>query len=263
MLLLQGVSLVTLPRLGSYLGTLIDDLVTKDLREPYRMLTSRSEYRLLLRSDNADERLTPTGREWGLLDDRRWAVFQAKQARVAGELARLGSVRLQPDAAFAAAAAEASGQHVSSPATLEELLRRPHVHYGLLLEHGQGEPGLSGPEQEATEIAIKYSGFIERQRRQMDVVTSKFGRELPPDMDFHSIQTLSMESREKLTKARPRQAAPRVLPPHSVTLAALRLAHTRARAACSAPAPLPCPSSATTDQKAEQSGALLLGVEQS
>lgn len=194
--------LVQLSREGSYIGTLIDDLVTKDLREPYRMLTSRSEYRLLLRSDNADVRLSPLGREWGLLDDRRWALHQAKQARVDGERARLASTRVAPGSQLALAAVATSGQALDAHVTLEELLRRPHLHYDLLLANGAGDPALSVPEREAAEVSIKYAGFITRQQRQLDVVVGKHSRPLPPDLDYSAIRTLSMEAREKLAKAR-------------------------------------------------------------
>lgn len=185
------------------------------------MLTSRSEYRLILRSDNADERMSPIGREWGLLDDRRWGLFQEKQGRIQAEHARLAATRVPPTAPVAVAVAEASGQNVTlnsslavrfvallrllslslcaialsmsaastvsaspvqplseAPASLiplptinppQELLRRPHVHYPLLLQHGAGDPALSQADQEAAEITIKYSGFIDRQQKQMDM----------------------------------------------------------------------------------------------
>ena len=124
-----------LPRESSYLGTLIDDLCTKDLREPYRMLTSRSEYRLVLRSDNADARLTPLGRAAGLVDDERWANFTEKMANVDGEIARLKSTRVKSDTDVVRAVIEASSSHsgTGTPSrqsfTLEELLRRPQVDY--------------------------------------------------------------------------------------------------------------------------------------
>ncbi|KXZ56465.1 hypothetical protein GPECTOR_1g416 [Gonium pectorale] len=196
---------VTLPRDSSYLGTLIDDLVTKDLREPYRMLTSRSEYRLLLRSDNADRRLTPLGREIGLIDDRRWALYSSKQDRIQAEKARLAATRVRPDSPVAAAAAAASGHAVPGSPTLEELLRRPHVHYRLLEEHGQdGGPELAPAEREAAEIDIKYAGFIARQEKQLAALSSKASRALPADLDYGAIATLSLEAREKLAKIRPR-----------------------------------------------------------
>lgn len=197
-----------LPRESSYIGTLIDDLVTKDLREPYRMLTSRSEYRLVLRGDNADRRLTPLGRELGLVDDRRWQFFKSKMDRLAAEEARLGSIRVGPDAPLALAAAETSGQAVPGLATLAELLRRPHVHYSLLELHGYGAElsgtSLTCAEKEAVEIELKYSGFIRRQEKQLASVAAKHGKRIPDDVEYEAIATLSKEAREKLNKVRPR-----------------------------------------------------------
>jgi tRNA uridine 5-carboxymethylaminomethyl modification enzyme len=200
-----GQSPVAMPRESSYMGTLIDDLVTKDLREPYRMLTSRSEYRLVLRGDNADRRLTPLGREWGLVDDARWEAFQAKLHRIDRERERLEQIRVTPESRLAAAAVEASAQAVTGMATLADLLRRPHVHYSVLESHGHGVEGaLSREEKEAVEIEIKYEGFIRRQNKQLAAVAAKSSRRLPEDMDFDAITTLSKEAREKLAKVRPR-----------------------------------------------------------
>ncbi|GIL99010.1 hypothetical protein Vretimale_4303, partial [Volvox reticuliferus] len=196
---------VTLSRDSSYLGTLIDDLVTKDLREPYRMLTSRSEYRLLLRSDNADRRLTPLGRQIGLVDDRRWRIFSEKQARIEAEKSRLATCRIRADSDAARDAAELSGHAVPASLTLEELLRRPHVHYSVLERHGlDGGPELGFSEREAVEIDIKYAGFIARQEKQLAALSSKSSKPLPSDLDYSAISTLSLEAREKLSKIRPR-----------------------------------------------------------
>jgi tRNA uridine 5-carboxymethylaminomethyl modification enzyme len=204
-----GQDTFVLPRESSYIGTLIDDLVTKDLREPYRMLTSRSEYRLVLRGDNADRRLTPLGRELGLVDDTRWEMFEAKMARIATEEARLAGVRVLPESDVAVAAATVSGQAVPSLISLAELLKRPHVHYALLEKHEHGSNDtddllLTGAEKEAVEIEIKYSGFIRRQEKQLASVAAKHSKRLPDDLDYHSIITLSKEAREKLSKVRPR-----------------------------------------------------------
>ncbi|KAK9817642.1 hypothetical protein WJX72_000050 [[Myrmecia] bisecta] len=200
----QELDTVTFARDSSYIGTLLDDLVTKDLREPYRMLTSRSEYRLLLRSDNADRRLTPRGREVGLVDDARWEMFQRKQQKITDEKLRLGTTRVREDSAVAQAFAAASGQKVPAAVTLEELLRRPHVHYSLLEEHGAGGDNLSLEEKEAAEIDIKYAGFISRQTKQLEQMGAKLSKPIPDNIDYSAISTLSMESREKLAKVRPR-----------------------------------------------------------
>ncbi|WIA39385.1 hypothetical protein OEZ86_005490 [Tetradesmus obliquus] len=202
----QQLDTVVLPRDSSYMGTLMDDLVTKDLREPYRMLTSRSEYRLLLRADNADRRLTPLGREVGLINDERWAAYQAKQARIDAEKARLASTRVTEASPLAAAVAEASGQALQRAATLEELLRRPHVHHPLLVAQGYGPPadsGISPAESECAEIDIKYAGFISRQEKQLQQLAGKASKKIPAELDYSSISTLSLEAREKLTKFRP------------------------------------------------------------
>jgi tRNA uridine 5-carboxymethylaminomethyl modification enzyme len=201
--LVQGKPLVTLPRESSYIGTLIDDLCTKELREPYRMLTSRSEYRLILRSDNADQRLTPLGREWGLIDDRRWALFQAKQARIAAEIERLETQRVKAHDLAGIQLSQLTGQGIKGSATLAEILRRNQIHYSDLLELGLGDAELDPFEQEAAEIAVKYSGYIQRQQSQIEQVSKQYHRPLPPDLDYHSIPTLSKESRDKLSAVRP------------------------------------------------------------
>lgn len=178
--LVQGKPLVTLPRESSYIGTLIDDLCTKELREPYRMLTSRSEYRLILRADNADQRLTPLGREWGLIDDRRWALFQAKQARIAAEIERLETQRVKAHDPAGIHLSQLTGQGIKGSATLAELLRRNPIHYADLLELGLGNEELDPFEQEAAEIAVKYSGYIQRQQAQIEQVSKQYHRPLPP-----------------------------------------------------------------------------------
>lgn len=201
----NGAKELILPREGSYLGTLIDDLCTKDLREPYRMLTSRSEYRLVLRSDNADMRLTPLAREMGLISEDRWKKFVKKRDAVDNELIRLQNTRLNIKDEFCQRALEVSGAGSRQSYTLEELLRRPQVPYSMLEEAGHGdlENPLTRWEAEAVEIRVKYSGFIKRQEVQVERESSKFGKTIPDDIDYSSITTLRMEAREKLSRVRP------------------------------------------------------------
>lgn len=191
------------PRAESYIGTLIDDLCTKDLREPYRMLTGRSEYRLLLRSDNADQRLTPLGREVGLIDDRRWHLFTRKQATITAEKERLHATRLKERDPAAQAIVQATGEKIKGSITLSDLLRRPKFHYCDLQQHGLGIETLERSERESVEIEIKYAGYIQRQQRQIEQVSRQEQRKLPENIDYASIETLSMEAREKLAKVRP------------------------------------------------------------
>ncbi|OCQ95178.1 tRNA uridine 5-carboxymethylaminomethyl modification protein [Limnothrix sp. PR1529] len=194
---------IILPRESSYIGTLLDDLCTKELREPYRMLTSRSEYRLLLRSDNADRRLTPLGREIGLIDDRRWDLFQTKQANIAAEQERLQTSRVKENDPSAPAIVAATGGPIKGSVTLAELLKRPGFHYEQLAEFGLGNSDLDRAEAEGAEIEIKYSGYIQRQQRQIEAIARQENRRLPENLDYQAIDTLSKESREKLAKVRP------------------------------------------------------------
>ncbi|MEQ9668677.1 tRNA uridine-5-carboxymethylaminomethyl(34) synthesis enzyme MnmG [Coleofasciculus sp. G2-EDA-02] len=191
------------PREESYIGTLIDDLCTKDLREPYRMLTSRSEYRLLLRSDNADRRLTPLGREIGLIDDRRWQLYSQKQDNIAAEKERLQTVRIKEHEELGVAIASDTQQRIKGSITLAELLRRPKFHYVNLDHYELGNPSLNQAEREGAEIDIKYAGYLQRQQNQIDQVSRQAQRRLPTDLDYDAIETLSKESREKLSQVKP------------------------------------------------------------
>jgi len=199
----RGQEMLVFPREQSYIGTLIDDLCTKDLREPYRMLTSRSEYRLLLRSDNADQRLTPLGREIGLIGDRRWQLFQRKQANIAAEKERLYGTRIKEHDELGRAIAADTQQKIKGSITLADLLRRPGFHYAQLGRYGLDNPNLERAEQEGAEIDIKYSGYIQRQQNQIDQISRQANRPLPADLNYHAINTLSKESREKLAQVKP------------------------------------------------------------
>ncbi|WP_072621525.1 tRNA uridine-5-carboxymethylaminomethyl(34) synthesis enzyme MnmG [Spirulina major] len=199
----QGKEMIIFPREQSYIGTLIDDLCTKDLREPYRMLTSRSEYRLILRSDNADYRLTPLGRDIGLICDRRWDLFQRKYANITAEKDRLASNRVKEHEPTGQQIMADTNQKIKGAIALADLLRRPGIHYADLERYGLGNSELNKAEKEGAEIEIKYAGYIQRQQTQIDQVARSANRKLPENLDYFAISTLSMESREKLAKVRP------------------------------------------------------------
>lgn len=195
--------MIVFAREQSYIGTLVDDLCTKDLREPYRMLTSRSEYRLILRSDNADQRLTPLGREIGLIDDRRWDLFTQKQGNITTEKQRLQATRVKEHDEIGIAIASNTQQAIKGSITLNDLLRRPGFHYVDLDRFGLGNPNLNRAEKEGAEIDIKYSGYLARQQNQIDQIARQAHRQLPGDLDYTKIDTLSKEAREKLTHVKP------------------------------------------------------------
>jgi tRNA uridine 5-carboxymethylaminomethyl modification enzyme len=194
---------VTLAREESYIGTMIDDLVTKDLKEPYRVLTSRSEYRLVLRGDNADRRLTPLGRSLGLIDDRRWELFEAKLAAIESEKQRLQSVRLRMADGSADAIGAETGAPIKGSITLADLLRRPGFHAIDLQRHGLSPTSLPDEVRDGAEIDIKYSGYLARQEQQIARARRQEGRVLSPNLAYHRITNLSSEAREKLAALKP------------------------------------------------------------
>lgn len=199
----QGLEPAVLPRSGSYIGTLIDDLVSKEIREPYRMLTSRSEYRLILRSDNADARLTPLGRELGLVDDARWNRWVAKRDAIARERARLRQTRLKPTADWVERLQSLAGIRFEQPATLEELLRRPDVDYAVIAALVPSDEPLDAEITEQVAIEVKYAGYIERQQAQIAKMQRLESLPLPATLDYLSIPGLAREAQEKLQQLRP------------------------------------------------------------
>jgi tRNA uridine 5-carboxymethylaminomethyl modification enzyme len=188
----------------AYLGVLVDDLVTRGVTEPYRMFTSRAEYRLQLREDNADLRLTDAGRELGIVDDRRWDAFCRKRDAVALELERLKSSWVNPNVVSQEHAQRVLGQSLERDSTLAELLRRPGVTYASLLSlPGVGEPVSDAKVAEQVEIATKYAGYIERQNEQIARDSAQETLPLPRDIDYTSVRGLSTEVQQKLNQYQP------------------------------------------------------------
>ena len=188
----------------AYLGVLVDDLVTRGVSEPYRMFTSRAEYRLSLREDNADQRLTETGRELGLVDDLRWAAFNRKRDAVAAEAERLKSAWVNPRLVPETEAMRVLGKPMEREYRLFDLLRRPEVDYATLMTlPGAGTPIDEPAVIEQVEIEAKYHGYIARQQDEVDKSLANESLRLPHDMDYAAVRGLSMEVRQKLSQARP------------------------------------------------------------
>ena len=204
-----GKSELVLARHTSYLGTLVDDLVTKGVMDPYRMMTSRSEYRLSLRQDNADERLTPIGREYGLVDDERWAVFTRDQAIKQAEMHRLETTRVP--LADLRRAAEEAGVDMSrmgeTGGTAAELLRRPTVTYELIARVIGWGQDVTPAMALRLETEIRYAGYIAREQRAIKEVQRHEKVLIPAGFVYDDVPTMTLESREKLTKIRPRTLA--------------------------------------------------------
>lgn len=199
----QGKSPFVLDRASSYIGTLIDDLITKGASDPYRMMTSRSEYRLVLRQDNADERLTPLGRELGLISDRRWEKFQRKQEQKQAELKRVQKTTLPPSQELNDILVSRGTSPLTTGAKLADLLKRPQITYEDLEPVDKERPQYSTAVFEAVEIELKYEGYIKRQRADIEEARRLERKRLPQDVDYSAIQGLRLEAGEKLNKVKP------------------------------------------------------------
>ena len=200
---LRGQEPFILSRAESYIGTLIDDLVTKGTEEPYRIMTSRSEYRLLLRQDNADLRLTGRGYEIGLVSEERLRAVEAKYAAVEREIKRLRHTGASPSPELAAFLRSKDTADAPGGCPLDALLRRPRIHYEELAPFDPGRPDLPPDVREQVEISVKYEGYIRRQQSQVEDFKRMASHRLPPELDYGSIQGLRLEAREKLAAVRP------------------------------------------------------------
>jgi tRNA uridine 5-carboxymethylaminomethyl modification enzyme len=187
----------------AYIGVMIDDLITSGTQEPYRMFTSRAEYRLMLREDNADARLTPKGRELGLVDDLRWAAFNKKQDAVTAEITRLDKVMFSPEKTDQAVAESVLGEPLNKASTAMDLLRRPNVDYAGLLTLLGEDKTVDDVVAEQVVIRTKYAGYINRQQNEIERLQRHETTALPDDLNYDNVRGLSNEVREKLANARP------------------------------------------------------------
>lgn len=200
---IKGQPPVILDRSQAYIGVLIDDLVTKETAEPYRMMTSRAEYRLLLRQDNADLRLTDIGHEIGLIDDERYKKFTTKRSQIDSEIARLESTMVGANASIQEFLSEKGSTGLKTAASLAELIRRPELSYEAISEIDKDRRSLPDGVTEQVNIAIKYQGYIDRQNQQVMQFRKLENKRLPENIDYNEISNLRIEARQKLSLIRP------------------------------------------------------------
>ena len=199
----QGRQPMILDRASSYIGTLIDDLVTKGCADPYRMMTSRSEYRLVLRQDNADQRLTPIGYKLGLISEERYQRLLEKERLTKDEIKRVKKLNIAPSDKLNSFLEENGTSALTTGCKLADLIRRPQLGYDMLNEFDEQRPELPFEVREQVELQIKYEGYIEKQMEQIEIMRKLEGKALPDDIDYSEIRGLRLEAVEKLNRQKP------------------------------------------------------------